>query len=242
MWMKRFRVLFVLACIVSLSIFCSPLYAAPTKIIKGDRIRAIVKSYIERNMPWPKDAVRVEFPVPVTGLRLSGKKITYRIEKKRDEDFIGDSFFKVRFFDNGVFLEEKTVRIRLEVSMDIVVSAKSLPRNTRIGSDDVRRAKQWFDRVPSNIISSLDDVVGKELRTNIKPNTEITRNMVRSLPMVKRRKLVRIVLENDLLKITTIGLAQENGMLGDMVKVKNISSKRTIYARVVGDSLVRVEF
>lgn len=242
MWMKRFRILFVLACIASLSFFCSPLYAVPAKVIKGDKIRAIVKSYIERNMPWPKDAVRVEFPVSVAGLSLSGEKITYRVEKRRGEDFIGDSFFKVRFFDNGVFLKEKTVRVRLEVAMDIVVSAKSLPRNTRIGSDDVRRVKQWFDRVPSDILSSLDDVVGKELCNSIKPNIEITGNMVRSLPMVKRRKLVRIVLENDLLKITTIGLAEENGMLGDMIKVKNISSKKIIYARVVGDSLVKVEF
>ena len=60
--------------------------------------------------------------------------------------------------------------------------------------------------------------------------------------MVKRGKLVRIVLENGPLRVTTIGLSQQNGAFGDIIKVKNISSKNVIYARVMGNSLVQVEF
>jgi len=242
---KRLKIIHLLAGlagVIFLFPFSNHLCAAPTTVMKGDTIKAIVRAYIKKNMPWPEGTVRVEFPVRVSDLSLPGEKITCRVRSKRNEDFIGNSVFIVRFYGNGEFLKEKNVRARLDVLMDVVVSTKSLPRNTRIDCDDVKPIKKRFDRVPLNIISNLDNIVGKRLRTSVKPNTEITRNMVRNSPMVKRGKLVRIVLENDSMRIMTIGLSQQDGMLGDMIKVKNISSRRTIYARVMGDSLVRVEF
>ncbi|MBW2648973.1 MAG: flagellar basal body P-ring formation protein FlgA, partial [Deltaproteobacteria bacterium] len=136
----------------------------------------------------------------------------------------------------------KTVRARIEVAMDVVVSTKSLRRNVKIERGDVRLVKKWFNRLPSNIISSHDAVVGMNLRTNVKPNTAITGNMVRSIPMVKRGKPVRIVFENGPMRITTIGLSEQDGMRGELIKVRNVSSKKVIYVRVTGDSLAKVEF
>jgi flagella basal body P-ring formation protein FlgA len=211
-------------------------------VIKGETIKAHVRTYIEKNMPWPKSVVRVEFPTRVSGLKLTGKKITYRVMSRRNEDFIGESSFTVRCYENGAFLNGKTVRARIEVLMDVVVSTKSLPKNGMINRDDVRLVKRWFNRLPSNIISSLDAVVGMKLRTNVKPNAEITGNMVRSIPMVKRGKPVRIVFENGSMRITTIGLSDQDGMHGELIKVRNVSSKKVIYARVTGNSLVKVEF
>ena len=126
--------------------------------------------------------------------------------------------------------------------MDVVVSTKALYRNIKINRDDVRLAKKWFNRLPSNIISSTDAVVGMKLRTSVKPNAEITGNMVRTIPMVKRGKPVKIIFENGPMRITTLGLSDQDGLHGELIKVKNISSKNMIYARVMGNSLVKVEF
>ncbi|MEA3415432.1 MAG: flagellar basal body P-ring formation chaperone FlgA [Thermodesulfobacteriota bacterium] len=233
---------FLIASVVSLLFFDSHLCAAARTVIKGEMIKAYVRTYVEKNMPWPKSAVRVEFPTRVSGLKLTGKKITCRVMSRRNEDFIGNSSFTVRCYENGEFLNGKRVRARIEVAMDVVVSTKSLRRNVRINRDDVRLVKKWFNRLPSNIISSHDAVVGMKLRTNVKPNTEITGNMVRSIPMVKRGKPVKIVFENGPMRITTIGLSEQDGMRGELIKVRNVSSKKVIYARVTGNSLVKVGF
>ncbi len=239
---KIHNIAFLIASVVSLFLFNSYLYAAPAAVIKGETINAAVRAYIENNMPWPKSVVRVEFPARVADLKLTGKKITYRVMSRRNEDFIGDSSFTVRCYENGAFLNGKTVRARIEVLMDVVVSTKSLSKNGRINRDDVRLVKRWFNRLPSNIISSHDAVVGMKLRTNVKPNAEITGNMVRRIPMVKRGKPVRIVFENGSMRITTIGLSEQDGMHGELIKVRNVSSKNMIYARVTGNSLVKVDF
>ncbi|MCK4469434.1 MAG: flagellar basal body P-ring formation protein FlgA [Desulfobacterales bacterium] len=239
---KIHKTAFLIASVVFLFLFNSNLCAAPAVVIKGKTIKALVRTYIEKNMPWPKSVVRVEFPARVSDFKLTGKKITYRVLSRRNEDFIGNSSFTVRCYENGAFLNGKTVRVRIEVLMDVVVSTKSLHRNVKIERGDVRLVKKWFNRLPSNVTSSPDAVVGMKLRTNVKPNTEITGNMVRSIPMVKRGKPVRIVFENGPMRITTIGLSEQDGMHGELIKVRNVSSKKVIYARVMGNSLVKVEF
>ena len=240
---KIHKTAFLIASVVFLFLFNSHLLCtASAAVIKGETIKAHVRTYIEKNMPWPKSVVRVEFPARVSDFKLTGKKITYRVMSRRNEDFIGNSSFTVRCYENGAFLNGKTVRARIEVLMDVVVSTKSLPKNVRINRDDVRLVKKWFNRLPSNVISSSDAVVGMKLRTNVKPNTEITGNIVRSIPMVKRGKPVRIVFENGPMRITTIGLSEQDGLHGELIKVRNVSSKKVIYARVMGNSLVKVEF
>jgi flagella basal body P-ring formation protein FlgA len=59
---------------------------------------------------------------------------------------------------------------------------------------------------------------------------------------VRRNQPVRIVLDNGVLCITASGVSQEDGILGDVVRVQNTTSKRVIHARVTGDALVAVDF
>ena len=84
--------------------------------------------------------------------------------------------------------------------------------------------------------------MGKRVASSIRPNHEITRTMLREVPLVKKGRVVKMVLNNGTINITTLGQIQEDGGMGSSVRVKNISSQRIVYARVVGESLVQVDF
>jgi flagella basal body P-ring formation protein FlgA len=227
--------------VIFLFFFSGHLCVASAAVIKAESLKAAVMTYIEKNMPWQKDDLRVEFSGAVSDVSLPGKKIVCRVLSNRNMDFIGNSSFTIKFYENDVFLKQKTIKARLEVSMNAVVSAKSLSRNIKIDRTDVKQVKRWFNRIPSNIISSLDDVVGMKLRVSVKSNTRINRNMVKIIPLVMRGKPVKIILNNGLMSITTIGLSEQDGVRGDLIKVRNVSSKKVIYARVLGNSLVKME-
>jgi flagella basal body P-ring formation protein FlgA len=42
--------------------------------------------------------------------------------------------------------------------------------------------------------------------------------------------------------ISAMGLCEEDGAQGDLIRVQNTSSKKTVFARVMGASLVKVDF
>jgi len=66
--------------------------------------------------------------------------------------------------------------------------------------------------------------------------------MLKMFPLVRRGKMVRIILESGPLTVLTSGQSQEDGARDDLVRVKNLSSSKIIYARVVDDNTVKVEF
>ena len=227
------------ACVVLLAGIPS---TAAAGVIRGQAIEEAIRAYVSKNIFQTGRDTRIDFPGGISDVTLDGEDITWQVQSRRNEDFFGNTSFSVRFYEDGRLLDEKIIKARLEVLMHVVVSARSLGRDTVLSPDDVRVMARWFTRPPRNIVSSLDGVVGKKLRTGVSPNTEISRNRLEDVPAVKKGRPVKIVVDNGLMGITTIGISEQDGMHGELVKVKNASSHKTIYARVVDNSLVKVEF
>jgi flagellar basal body P-ring formation protein FlgA len=210
--------------------------------VKGKELKTLVKKYIETNMPWKQDNLRIEFLSRITDPAVQGEKISCQVKSRQDESYIGDSTFVVGIYDDGTLIREESVRVRMEVAMDVVVSAKFLPRDVEINADDVKLVRRWFNQNPANTVTQMEDVVGKHPYSDIRQNIEIKRNMLKTVKTIKRGKMVKMVLENGPMMIVTFGLSEEDGSRGDFIKVRNISSNKIVYAKVIDDSSVRVDF
>lgn len=242
--MKSHRSILITLALAVIFLAAAPLstLAGQAAAIKGKQLRVMVKEYIETNMPWKQDDMRMEFLGRMADLSVPGDKISYRVKSRQDEAYIGDSVFTVAMYDDGSLVREESIRVRMEVAMGVVMSAKFLPRDTEIGADDVKLVRKWFSQSPANNLMQIEDAVGKHPHSDIRQNTEIKRNMLKSVRTIKRGKMVRIVVENGPLTIVTVGLSEEDGSRGDFIRVRNISSNKTVYAKVIDDSSVRVDY
>ena len=241
LWNKMIRLLISVLLVLAL---VPAAMAAPTSstIIREAQIRKIVKSYIEKNTCWDPANLRIEFPVRLTDQEFDGKKVSWQVYSRQNEEFIGESIFTVRFYDQDIFVRELAVPVRMETAVDVVVSARPLPRDAVISRDDVKVVKKWFNRIPQNVLSDPKDAVGKTLVASVGYNTEITKMMLKTTRLVLRGALVKVLAETGSLVITTVGLSENDGGCGDIIRVKNLSSNKTVYAKVIDHALVRVEF
>ena len=216
--------------------------AAKVSIIKGTEIKALVKNYIETNMPWQQGRMRVEFLSRTADLHVQGEKISCKVRSRHDEPYIGDSNFTVGIYDDGTLLREESIHVRMEVALDVVVSTRYLPRDMEIDSDSVKLVRKWFNQMPIHTLTQIEDVVGKHLYSDVRQNTEIKRNMLKAVKTMKRGKMVKMILESGPMTIVTFGLSEEDGSRGDFIRVRNTSSNKTVFVKVVDDSSVRIEF
>jgi flagellar basal body P-ring formation protein FlgA len=223
-------------------ILCFPGIANSSTKILAEDIKNKVSDHVEKNHPWPSGSVRIHILTKLSDIVLPQESVTLEVVNYPDEDFIGDATFTVKFYSEGNLVKEETVRVGMEVLMDVVVSKRELVKNREITTEDVYIQKKWLRRIPTNIVTIPVDIVGKTLTFNVGPHSEITKNNIRTLLLIKRGNVVRIVFDNDSLSVTTMGVSEEDGAKNKIIRVKNLSSNRTIYARVTGDSLVRVEF
>ena len=219
-----------------------PGIAEPATKILAEDVKVAISDYVERNHSWPSGNVRVNFPSKLSDVVLPQDTVTFEVSGRPETDFIGDAWLAVKFYSDGKTVKEEMVRISMEVLTDIVVSNRELVKNTIIADEDVRVLKKWLRRIPANAVTNPADVVGKVLALNTRQNSEITKNIIRTASLVKKGNIVRIVLDNYSLNVTTMGISEEDGAMDKVIRVKPLSSNRVIYARVTGDSQVSVEY
>lgn len=241
--MKRSTPLYRIAVLlIALVIVCGFAHGSGAAPIGEKAIKEAVKKHVEDNAPWPKDRVRVEFFGAMPEVSVPGGGAGVHVRSRAGEDYIGRTSFTVRFSKGDTVVREETVRVRIEVLTDVVVTTRGIMRDTVIGSDDVTVTSKWMETTAKGVMTDSKEVVGKKATVRLNAGTEVTRHMLRSVPVVKKGEVVRIVLESGPMVISAVGLCQEDGGKGDLVRVQNVSSKKIIFARVMDTSLVRVDF
>ena len=204
--------------------------------------RAAVREYIATNMPWQPEDVRVDFLSEEPQSLPLNRDLTLRVEPAGNADFIGDMVFLVKSFTREHLLKTESVRTRIEVQRDVVTAARGMASGTILAESDVRTVRRWVRRIPPNALVSMETAAGKRLAVRVAPGTEILDTMLKEIPLVRRGKMVKMVFENGPMQIVTVGMSEEDGVAGNIIRVKNVTSNKTIYARVLSDSMVGVGF
>jgi len=234
--LKRFVIQTIV--ILSLAFFAATSYAADAEPL----FRTAVLEYIEANMPWPPGSVRVDFLSKEPESIPQNRNLILRVEPAGNQDFIGDMVFLVKSFKDGNLLRTESVRTRIEVQRDMVTAARGLPAGTVLTESDIRIVRRWVRRIHQHALPSLEETSGKRLTIQVASGAEILATMLKEVPLVRKGKMVKMVFDNGAMQIVTVGLSEEDGVAGNIVRVKNITSNKIIYARVLSDSLVRIGF
>jgi flagella basal body P-ring formation protein FlgA len=97
-------------------------------------------------------------------------------------------------------------------------------------------------RLPADTVFAYEDIAGQRARRSIGPQRALRKDQFEFPPAVKRGDRVIIVAESSGLRITTIGEVQDTGRIGERVRVVNLDSNKTLYARVLDARTVRVQY
>ncbi len=89
---------------------------------------------------------------------------------------------------------------------------------------------------------SLSEVVGRRVRRPIGKDNTIKMDYLDTKEVIRRGDMVIIMAEKGGLKVTTKGIAKDNGSSGEMIRVENIRSGKVITGRVVEPGIVKVDF
>jgi flagellar basal body P-ring formation protein FlgA len=217
------------------------LFASEQLILEQSKVAAAIRNHIEKHMSWEKGTVRVTFPSGITEIALPSNNFKLEVKENKNDEFIGERLYHVKILHKNLYFRQISVPTRIEVCKDIVLSSKPLKRDNNISSQDIIVEEKWFTRLPQDLLTDPENVIGRRLLRSVNSNTPFTLSMLSNPILFKKGKVVKIICDNEALNITTLGLAEEEGVYGAMVKVKNISSNKIIQGRVIGDSVVRVE-
>lgn len=127
--------------------------------------------------------------------------------------------------------------VRAALSAEVVVAASSIPAKRPIGASDVQLEQRPLEKL-SSATSKLEAVIGQSSRRPLRTGQVVLTPFLEAAVLVRRGQAVRISMRRGLVQVDSLGEALDAGSLGDMVRVRNTSSGKTIQARVAGNAAV----
>lgn len=234
-------ILFIL--IILNTIFCQNLYAKTTKkTLENDYLRSIFKGFICKQIGSTEDDVLVS-KFRVYGERsIPPGEFEYRIFRKSRGPLSGLVRLVMIVKVDGVPRTRLQMAGWVDVFRPVVCAKRSIKKGQIITKDDLYMERRNLSHLSDKVVDDFDYVVGMMAKHNIKENTPIKKWMVERAPIVKRGDIVTILAEKGALRVTVPGRVLEQGYSGDIVRVQNIMSRKQIFARILNNKTVLVEF
>ena len=211
-------------------------------MITQEKLKEIVEEFIVANMPWDKNRARITDVRVSENVVLPKGSIAYKVSPSNHTDYLGSVLVAIEFCVDREYRKKIWANADISVLTDVVVSAKPLGRFMVITEDDLAVEQHDLADLPGDALLRVDEVVGKRTRRTVGSKVVMTSDDVEVPPLMNRGDRVTIVAQSGLLRITTVGEVRERGRKGEIIKVRNIASKKEVYARVIDADTVVVEF
>jgi flagellar basal body P-ring formation protein FlgA len=116
---------------------------------------------------------------------------------------------------------------------------RTLGKGAVISAGDLVELSQ-DNRAPEQIYTDPAALIGRRLRQSLAPGRPILARHLEPDWIVEQEGPVVILSQTGGISISVAGRAQSNAALGDLVSVTNLSSGRSVMARVIGKDMVAV--
>jgi len=211
------------------------------RTITEEHLREVFRQKVLSALPWPEEEIEIT--------RFSAQPLPLKVPDQAVErarlsgtPHPGSNTLLVDYLVKGRLVARVRALGFVEVWVPVVVLKRPLPRGAVLSAADLALERRPLTRLPQDALFDLKEAVGKELRVGLPAGRILRQTQVKVPPLIKRNQIVKIVARSAHLTVVAQGQARQDGCLGEIIRVRNLSSKREIYARVAGPGVVEVTF
>ncbi len=215
-----------------------------SKTLSTNDLKTVFSQLIDQNPQSTQSLDReiINFSSRPESIKLPPGKISYQIISKTKSKVTGHQIVWLQILVDG--REQAKVKLSGDIQLfgDVVCLSRALKRHTIISPDDLEVMRYNISMLGTDFISDPALATGHELKATLQPGAILYGRLLKNPTMVKRGALVSILARSGSLEIKAAGQIRTAGALGDIVQVKNLMSRKEIYARVISPSEVQVDF
>ncbi len=131
------------------------------------------------------------------------------------------------------------VPLHIQKRTRVWAAARSLPRGHILNSSDLQPKMAQLDL--DTPVRSADDLVNKRLKQGVSAGQVIDPRWLETPLSIRRGERVTLVADSGRVQVRVAGEALQNARLGEKMKVRNLSSGKTIQGWLTAPGVVRVD-
>lgn len=132
-----------------------------------------------------------------------------------------------------------SLRGRAAISVPVMMPVRRIEAGEIVTDADLAPVMMPVSALNLHVLMTSREMVGKEVRRSLMAERPVVSQSLIAPLVVKRGAAVLISLSEGRLALTSPGKSLEDGGLGQVIRVQNTYSNKTLHALVVGDGHVR---
>ncbi len=123
---------------------------------------------------------------------------------------------------------------------EVPVTARRILKGEVINKSDLQWVRVRTNRLQNDAVASMEELVGKTPKRGLREGVPIRSSAIQDPILVEKGSLVTIILRADKMLLTAQGKAMQPGSDGDIIRITNTQSNKSIEAEVIGSGRVAV--
>ncbi len=132
------------------------------------------------------------------------------------------------------------VPVTVNIFKKVVITTEALPRNTLLTPAHLKLARRNLAKLPQGYYVNAERLVGMRLKRNLGAGIALTPGMIKAQTLIKRGQNVVLISQARGISVHMQGKAMASGARGELIRVKNMSSKRIVEGTVTANGEVLV--
>lgn len=198
--------------------------------------RNFIHDEIEQQNPDASlDNIKVEIRDIDARIKIPPCQQNYTFESNKKGEILGNMSIKVSCKSSKwyMYLHAKVARVQ-----QVVVAANTLSPGSMLSKQDLKLVDLDTASLRGSTFNSIDPLIGARIKRRVRTGNTIDS---RSLCFVCKGDRVTIAAITGGLSIKVYGIAEQDGVVGDTIKVRNVSSNKLVFARVASAAQVQVD-
>ncbi len=203
---------------------------------------AAVRDYlVQKNGNSKAVRLKVEVTPPDPRLRLAVCRTKLRVFTPPGQNTVGGTVVGVRCTDaNNPW--SLYVQASVALNRPVLVARYPMSRGTVLSSSDVVLVDKDVARMTQGYLVDIDKVNGMVLKYSVTAGTVLRPSLLQPPMVIKRGDHVVLMAQGGGIQVKMEGMALTDGAVGDVIRVRNLSSHRVVQGTVVSAGVVQVQF
>jgi len=214
-------------------------YAESQHSLTAETVGSILREYVVQQGLWQPNQVEVAVR-SIPPISLPPGPVKLQILKPRAGITPGVQSFLLG--TEGKERPGKTgwARADIQIFDNVMVSARPLAYLESITPEAVRLERRDISTLFTRPFTKAEDLATRQAARAIPANVILTPTMVQMPQVIHPGHLVTLVYENGRVRVEAQGQALESGKIGEIVRVKNLSSGEVLQGQVVNSRTVTI--
>ena len=207
--------------------------------ISGADIDQAVLLYIQEK--YPSEDIKPRLLSKSRDIFLPKGELRYQVNlhgKYKKEG--GYRTYKVHFFIDEKIVKTVMSRVYLKVYKEVYVAKNNIGHEQVINENDIKKVRLNIDRLPSQYVTDKSALIGKQSKRPISAGETLQTRTLELQPIVKPGDKIAILYETKMFRVTATGLAMKHARKGEVIPIRNTSSKKIIQAKVLDERTAKV--